>query len=244
MKRIFCLIFIFIILCGCADKSPPKVYTDAPFSLDKNRNIIDDNGTVYSFLATEADLCCLGELEFLGGINGEEVVSQHLGLEFQTGMYSLKNDETKDVLVRQFPDNEWCSIYRKSEKPKFDFSLYNCTRLEFVKGNGDLAEDGIHATCGDGITNKSEISAFFSEVKKQKSPAEAGLYDKIANSDGTLSNCTVIGVIYAFFEGEPNLAKSMRVTSYNHIAYSVSIDENEYVLPETLINNLKSKDLH
>ena len=42
-------------------------------------------------------------------------------------------------------------------------------------------------------------------------------------------------VIYGFFENEPNLAIRMDITSYNDLAYSVSINDKEYVLPEKWI---------
>jgi hypothetical protein len=113
--------------------------------------------------------------------------------------------------------------------------------LEFVPGIGDVEKDAEHTSCGEGMTIPSEIAAFLSEVRSQKSPDEAGLYDLVRKPDGGYENCHVYGVIYGFFAEEPNVAIRMTVTSYNDLAYSVSIEEKDYVLPEALLLKLQNK---
>ena len=89
------------------------------------------------------------------------------------------------------------------------------------------------------ITDPEEIAAFASDVCSQKDPREAGLYDLARKPDGTLENCYGCAVIYGFFEEEPYLAIPMPVTSYNDLAYSVSIGNEEYVLPEEWLQKLR-----
>ena len=76
----------------------------------------------------------------------------------------------------------------------------------YCTGIGNAESDVIHTTCDDGIVEASEIAEFLSDVRSQKDPREAGLYDLIKKPDGMLENCYVYGVIYGFFEEEPNLA--------------------------------------
>ena len=177
---------------------------------------------------------------FYTSVKGEAKTSQHLGYSYQTGLFSIKNNENNDILIRHTPNNEWFSIYRKASLPMFDYSVDNCIRLELVLGNRDIENDEIHTTCGDGIISKSEITEFLSDVRAQKNPREAGLYDLITKPNGTLENCYTYAVIYGFFEDEPNLAIRMYVTSYNDLAYSVSIEGKTYVLPEVWIQRLQN----
>ena len=110
-----------------------------------------------------------------------------------------------------------------------DYSLENCVRLEFINETYDASVS--HTTCGDGITDKSEILSFIEEVRAQKSPQEAGLYDLVSQPNGIFENCYVCGAIYAFFEEEPNLVVIMQITSYNDLAYSIFLVDHSYVLP-------------
>ena len=237
MKKIICLINVFfLILCGCSKgtdniESGAYVYTkdDSFFTRTQNGNLISKSGVEYTFLANEGTLYYFGDLEFVGGIEGEEKSSQHLSLTYKTGMFNIKNNND-NVLIRNAPNNEWASIYRKTSLPAFDFSTDNCIRLEFVYGYGK-PENVIHTTCKGGINDKSEIEDFFSKIILQENPCNAGLYDLIKKPDGTLENCYVYGVIYGFFEAEPNLVIQMPVTSYNDLAYSVTVNANEYILP-------------
>ncbi len=183
----------------------------------------------------------MGDLAFVGSVQGEEKTSQHLGLSYQTGMFAIKDADTDNILIRYTPDNEWFAIYRKASLPNFDFSVDNCIRLEFVSGIGYIEEDAVHTTCGDGITDRSEISTFLSEIRMQKDPREAGLYDLIQKPDGMWENCYAYGVIYGFFAEEPNLAVRMNITSYNDLAYSISIEDKEYVLPAEWLQKLENR---
>lgn len=234
MKKVLCLVFVLVILlCGCSQ--------DSVFTKKENGNIISDSGVEYAHLANEGVLYYLGDLEFVGSIQGEEKTSQHLGLSYQTGMFAIKEADNDNILIRHAPDNEWFSIYRKTSLPSFDFSVNNCIRLEFISGIENTESDQFHTICCDGIVDTSEIAKFLSDVRSQKNPHEAGLYDLIKKPDGMLENCYVYGVVYGFFAEEPNLVARMDVTSYNDLAYSISIDGKEYVLPVEWIQKLENK---
>jgi hypothetical protein len=56
-----------------------------------------------------------------------------------------------------------------------------------------------------------------------------------------LENCYVYGVIYGFFEEESNIVIRMDITSYNDLAYSVSIEGKDYVLPTEWLQKLENK---
>ncbi len=234
MKKVLCLIFtLLMLLCGCSDNST--------FIRKENNNIVSNSGVEYTLLAHEGILYYFGDLEFVGSVQGEEKTSQHLGLSYQTGMFAIKDADTDNILIRHAPDNEWFAIYRKASLPNFDFSVDNCIRLEFVSGIGIIEEDAVHTTCGDGITDRSEISTFLSEIRMQKDPDEAGLYDLVRKPDGMWENCYVYGVVYGFFAEEPNLAVRMKITSYNDLAYSISIENKEYVLPAEWLQKLENR---
>lgn len=203
--------------------------------------MVSNSGVEYTHLANEGILYYLGDLDFIGSIQGEEKTSQHLGLSYQTGMFAIKDADNDNILIRYAPDNEWFSIYRKTSLPSFDSSVDNCVRLEFIAGIENTESDAIHTTCGDGIVDTSEIAEFLSDVRSQKDPREAGLYDLIKKPDGMLENCYVYGVVYCFFVEEPNLAVRLDITSYNDLAYSISIDGKEYVLPIEWLQKLENK---
>ena len=195
--------------------------------------LIAPDGTEYVFLANEGILYHLGELEFVAYVEGEATENHHLGGSIQTGMFSIKDDPTDHLLIRELPNSEWRAIYRKASLPPFDFSLDNCCRLEFISwvemfNDGDVR----HASCGAGITDPEEIADFLSTVRSQKSAKEAGLHNLVAQPDGTFHNCYISGAVCAFFEEEPYLAVLMSVTSYNDLAYSIRVDRVDRVLPE------------
>lgn len=240
IKKSLCLVLSIPIpfaFSACAE-------TNSVFTKTEGGKFISVSGTEYEHLANEGDLCYLGGLIFQGSVEGEEKMSQHLGLSYQTGMFSINNDEENNILIRRAPDSEWLSIYRKTSLPPFDFSVDNCIRLELVSGNviglGDMEREEIHTTCGDGISSKSEIAEFLADVRAQMNPREAGMYDLITKPDGMLEHCYLYAVIYGFFEEEPNLAIRMNVTSYNDLAYSVSIEGKKYVLPAAWIERLQN----
>lgn len=236
IKKSLCAVLsvsILFALSACAEEN-------AAFTKAENGNLISPSGTEYKHLANETVLYYLGDLEFQGSVEGEKKTSLHLGDEYQTGLFSIKNAETDNILIRYYPDSEWCGIYRKTSLPTFDYSVDNCVRLEMVSGIGNIRDDEIHTTCGDGITDKAEITEFLSDVRSQKDPHDAGLYEFVTKPDGMFENCYICAVIYGFFEEEPNLAIRMNVTSYNDLAYSVSIEEKEYVLPNTWLEKLQN----
>lgn len=224
MKKALCLIFILLLLlCGCSHNHA--------FTENEAGNIVNDSGVEYVHLANEGILYYLGDLEFIGSVQGGE----------KAGMFAVKDAVNDNILIKRDSFSEWFSIYRKSSLPTFDFSADNCIRLEFVSGIGSNSEDAMHTACGNGISDPADISAFLSEVRMQKDPREAGLYDLVKNPNGMLENCYIYGMIYGFFAEEPNLAIRMYVTSYNDLAYSVSIEGKEYVLPEEWLQKLENK---
>lgn len=252
MKRIICLLTaLVLVLCGCTQKETlnkntittkrePPNNNKIVFTKNKDGIIVSDSGIEYSFLANEGILYYLGDLEFEGSVQRNDIPQEQLNSSYQSGAFSIKNDENKNILIVTSSDSEWYSIYRKTTLPTLDFSADNCTRIEFLPEK-DAVKNTVHTTCGDGITNKSQIAEFFSDVQKQKSPHEAGLYDLVKKPDDTLENCYLCGIIYGFFEEEPNLAIGMHVTSYNNLAYSVSLGKDEYVLPESWCQKLLNK---
>ena len=246
MKKVLCVFFVsLLLLCGCFhDSRSDQLHTDVltndnTFVRTENGNVVSDSGVEYAHLANEGFLYYLGELEFVGSVQGEEKTSQHLGLSFQTGMFAIKDADNDNILIRRAPNNEWFSIYRATSLPSFDFSVDNCVRLEFIHGNTE--NNAIHTTCDDGIAEASEIAEFLCDVRSQQDPREAGLYDLVMRQDGMLENCYVYGAVYGFFEEEPNLAVRMNITSYNDLAYSISIDGKEYVLPAEWLRKLENK---
>ena len=235
MKKTLCFIFgsiLLFVLCGCSKEEV--------FTRNENGNLISTSNVEYSHLANEGFLYYFGELEFVGGVKGEEKYSQHLGFSYQTGMFAIKGAVNDNILIRRSPNNEWASIYRKASLPEFDFSVDNCIGLEYLEGKENNERDIAHSYCGDGITDKKVISAFLSEVRAQPTPEEAGLYDLVRKENGMLENCYINSSVYAFFAEEPNLAVMMEITSYNDLAYSITIEGKEYVLPEEWFLKLKN----
>lgn len=248
MKKVVCSIFaLLILLCGCSHNSQSdQPYTDTPsndneFIRDTDGNIVSASGDVYAWLTSEGFLYYLGELEFVGSIQGEEKTSEAMGCSYQTGMFAAKGSDNNNILIRRPPNDEWFHIYRKTSLPSFDFSVDNCIRLELVFENRYWDNDAIHTTCGDGIADASEIAKFLSDIRSQKDPHEAGLYDLVTKPDGMYENCYVYGAIYGFFEEDPNLVTRMEITSYNDLAYSISIEGKEYVLPTEWLQKLENK---
>ena len=210
------------------------------FSKNEKGNLVNEKGIEYEFLAGEAFLECIGELEFVGSVKGEEEFTSHLDGLFKNGMYAIKGAENDNILIRQVPNSEWRAIYRKSSLPKMDYSLENSIRLEFISEVYNMSDS--HVTCGEGVVDKSTILSFLEDVKAQKSPEEAGLYDLVKQPNGMLENCYVCGAICAFFEEEPNLAVKMNITSYNDLAYSISIENKSYVLPTKWFKAIQNAD--
>ena len=148
------------------------------------------------------------------------------------GVYAVEDD---DLLYRDAPHNEWRAYYRKASLPPLEPSLDSVMRLELVPFQEDSLD---HSSCGKGITDKAEIEAILTEIRAQGPCKQSELYDLVEKPDGFLENCYGYGRIYAFLADEPNLAIAMYITSYNDLAYSISIEEKEYLLTEKLLNRL------
>ncbi len=243
---LLCTVGIALFLCACSSGKDPITETELPEQAEQNEQEIhnDPDGPVFQKLGNEKYRSPAGtEYEFLcnGGFLyylGHPTLAGEASAD-QTQFCSIQEDPTDHILIGFSEDSEWFSIYRRADLVAFDYSLENCVRLELFPFNYLTPVDPIHATCQEGITDPEEIAAFVSDVCSQKDPREAGLYDLARKPDGTLENCYSCAVIYGFFEEEPYLAIPMPVTSYNDLAYSVSIGNEEYVLPEEWLQKLR-----
>lgn len=245
-----CLLVSMLFYCSACSKGNKDVTTNNPssakvitiqtssmeetesFLQDERGRLISSSGVEYSFLGHELELVYVGELVFKGYVQGESKILHHMDSEFQTGLFAIKGDETENILVRTYPDSEWRGIYRKSSLPEFDISVDNCIRLEWVPyadtPNGHIN----HENCGKCIVGRAEVKGFISDIRAQKDPSEAGLYDLVTKPNGWYENCYQSFKLYGFFEEEPTVAVEMAVYSYNDWAYSISILQEDYVLPQ------------
>lgn len=239
MKRVTVIMLsLLLFLSGCSNENiAPK---NIIFRENENGNLVSPSGVEYEFLANEGFLYYLGDLEFVGPVEGEAASFQHFGVTIYTGMFRIVGDESESVLIRRLPNSEWFAIYRKVSLPDFDYSLDNCIRLEFIPGCTMPGNDGAHRFCGDGITDSAKIGEFLTQVRMQQDPHEAGLYEMITKPDGFLENCYQYGSVYGYFEEEPNLVVQMTVWSFNDLAYSINMGRNEYVLPAEWLEILVS----
>ena len=144
-----CLAIIFS-LVACSN--------NVEFTEIENKTIVATDGTEYTFVGNEGRVWCFGEWEFIGHVKGEKKTFVHLTDKIKTGMYSV--NDSQDVLVRYFPDNEFSAVYVKSELLKTEVSPDNCIRFEFVKGS--LFNDKITTISNKGIT---ECEQFLNEIK-------------------------------------------------------------------------------
>lgn len=205
---------------------------------DDGRSIFAPDGTEYVFLANEGFVCTFGTLSFLGQVEGEASVS--LGFALETGIFSCENDPEQRTLVRMFPDSEWLAYYRKASLPPLDLLPDNCIRMELVSG---LCPGSEHILCNDGIVGTNAVKAFLADIRSQKTAREANLYALCERPDGFLENCYELGIVYGYFQDEPNLAIPMHVTSYNDKAYSICWGNGaDYVLPEAWLAELSKSN--
>lgn len=235
MKKAIILSFVFMLLflSSCSSDN---------FFIKTDDIITAPNGTEYKFLANEGFVCVFGNTEFVGKIKGEKSSFYHLSMKIETGLYSCENDPEQNILVRNVPDSEFRSFYRKASLPDIDLSLDNCIRFELIKGN-EYEIDINHMSCNEGIVDSDDIAAFLVDIRSQKTAKEANLYDLVRKPDGILENCYHLGVVYGYIKDEPNLAIPLYVTSYNDKAYSISLDQShEYVLPEKWISELQKQN--
>ena len=204
------------------------------FTETDNKTIVANDGTEYTFVGNEGTLWCFGEWEFIGHVKGEEEEFDHLGSKIQIGMYSV--DGSRDVLVRYFPYNEFAAMYVKSDLLKTEVSLDNCIRFVFVKGS--LFSNAEIPSSPKGI---SECEKFLSDIRNGQTAQEAGLYDLVKQSDGTLKNCYVYGSVCGVLQEDINIVIPLAVKSFDDKAYSIMIDDIEYVLPEEWLEKLLSE---
>ncbi|MBR5188338.1 MAG: hypothetical protein IKW18_07695, partial [Clostridia bacterium] len=90
------------------------------------------------------------------------------------------------------------------------------------------------------ISNRgiTECEQFLNEIKNGQTATEAGLYDLVKQPDGMLKNCYVYGYVCGVVQDALNLVIPLEVTSFDDKAYSIIIDDTEYVLPQEWIDQL------
>lgn len=236
---ILCLSIIFSFVACNNDKNATSENitsyennSSATFAEIENKTVIANDGTEYTFIGIEGQVWCFGELDFIDHVKGEKNTFVHLTEEIKTGMYSVNGK--KDVLLRYFPDNEFASIYVKSGLLKTDITLENCIRFEFVKGllfNHDKTK-----ISKKGIT---ECKQFLDEIKSGHKAKDAGLYDLVMQTDGMFNNYYVYGYVCGVLQDDINVVIPLEVMSFDDKAYSIKIDDIEYVLTQEWIDKLK-----
>ena len=226
MRKIFvifiCLVVIFS-FSACANK--------VKFTETEDKTIVTIDGTEYTFIGYEGRVWCFGEWEFIGHVKGEKKNFVHLTNKIKTGMYSVNGSQ--DVLVRYFPDNEFAAMYVKSELLKTEVALDNCIRFEFVKG---LLFSGDETTISkNGIT---ECEEFLNEIKSGQTAKDAGLYDLAKQPNGMSENCYVYGYVCGVIQEDLNVVIPLQVMSFDDKAYSIRINDIEYVLTQEWVDKL------
>ncbi len=201
------------------------------FTKTEMGSYISSTGVEYLRINPAGYFVTFGEYEFAGGVVGEDKETEGGWGEARTpGMYTIKGND--HLLLREEPYSEWAyAVYRKASLPSFDFTPGNCSRLLLVQSPPAYPWVGDHVECNKGLTDQEEIRRFWEELRSQPNPREAGLYDLVSKPDGKLENCYFCATIFGFFEEEPYLAIKIHVTSYNDLAYSVHMANEEYVLP-------------
>ena len=225
MKKAFAVLICVSILFSFAACNNNVLFTETA-----NQTVVAKDGTEYIFVGNEWIVVCFGEWEFIGHIKGEIKTFTHLSLPIKTGMYSVNGKQ--DVLVRYFPNNEFSAIYVRSDLLKTEITLDNCIRFELVEG---LLYDSETPFPQNGIT---ECEQFLSEIKSGQTAEDAGLYDLVLQPDGFLENCYTYGYVCGIVQEDLNIAIPLKVTSFDDKAYSIRIDNIEYVLPIEWLNKL------
>ncbi|MBR5774345.1 MAG: hypothetical protein IKY44_05775, partial [Clostridia bacterium] len=83
---------------------------------------------------------------------------------------------------------------------------------------------------------------FLNEIKGGQRAKEAGLYDLVRQPNGMLKNCYVYGYICGVIQDDVNIVIPMTVTSFDDKAYSVTIDDVEYVLQQKWLDIFEKKN--
>lgn len=201
------------------------------FRETENKTVVSNDGAEYTFVGNEGIVWCFGEWEFIGHVKGEKKTFVHLDGKIKTGMYSV--NVSQDVLGRYLPDNEFAAIYVKSDLLNTEIALDNCIRFEFVKGS--VFNNAETTISKKGIT---ECEQFLNEIKSGQKAKEAGLYDLVKQPDGMLKNCYVYGYVCGVIQEDINIVIPMQVVSFDDKAYSIKVDDVEYVLSEEWLDKL------
>ena len=220
-----------IFICLAVTFSFAACTNNAEFTETENKTIVTTDGTKYTFVGIEGRIRCFGEWEFIGHVYGEKKTFVHLTDKIKTGMYSVNGSQ--DVLARYYPDNEFASLYVKSELLKSEITLDNCIRFGFVKGSLFNQEQTIISN--NGIT---ECRQFLNEIKNGQKAKDAGLYDLVKQPNGMLENCYVYGYVCGVVQEDINIVIPLEVISFDDKAFSIRIDDTEYVLPQEWVDKL------
>ena len=228
MKQITAIV-LFLVMVFTLTSCDNKI----KFTETENKSIVSTDGAEYTFVGYAGEVWSFGEWKFIGHVQGEKKSFVHLTSEIKTGMYSI--NDSQDILVRNWPDNDFPTIYVKSELLKTEVALDNCIRFEFVKDyfyNTEILSDG------KGIT---DCDAFLNEIRNGQKAIDAGLYDLTKQPDGMLKNCYVYGYVCGVLQEDLNLFILLRVMSFDDKAYSIKIGNEEYVLTQKWIDKLVAK---
>ena len=226
MRKIFVIFICFVVVfpfSACAN--------EVKFTETGDKTIVTIDGAEYTFIGYEGRVWCFGEREFIGHVKGEKKNFVHLANNVKTGMYSV--DGSQDVLVRYIPDNEFAAIYVKSELLKTEVAIDTCVRFDFAKGSlFDRDETIISKT---GIT---ECEDFLNEIQSGQKAKDAGLYDLVKQPNGMLENCYVYGYVCGVIQEDLNIVIPLQVMSFDDKAYSITINDIEYVLTQEWVDKL------
>ncbi len=228
MKKLTIVFLCFVIILSFVACTNNAMFTEA-----ENKTVVSADGTEYAFVGTEGRVWCLGEWDFIGHIKGEKKAFVHLTNIIKTGMYSV--NDSQDVLVRYFPDNEFAAIYVRSELLKTEITLNNCIRFGFIKGPLFSKEETL---LSKGTT---ECAQFLNEIKNGQEAKDAGLYDLVRQPNGMLKNCYVYGYACGIIQEDINIVIPLEIMSFDDKAYSIRIDYKEYVLPQEWMDKLINK---
>jgi len=212
------VVFAFFILTGCGENAEKSgTHAGKPYKCTDEGILISPTGEEYQVYGSEeAGVHWLGELEYDSRVKGEVLP---LGPKvLWHGVYTVKGNETKDILVRYFPHNEWGIIYRKTSLPPVELTIENADRLELLQYSEEKKERD-HISCGKGITDPKEMEEFFEQIQTQP-------LTEVTAWDGVYG----YGYIYCFYEEETNVALKIKVLSYNDQEYSVWFNGGEYIL--------------
>ena len=127
-------------------------------------------------------------------------------------------------------------MYVKSDLLKTEVSLDNCIRFVLVEGS--LFSNTEVPSAPKGIT---ECEQFLSDIRSGQTAKDAGLYDLVKQPDGTWKNLYVYGSVCGVLQEDINLVIPLTVMSFDDKAYSIKIDDTEYVLPEEWLEKLFSE---